>query len=129
MRTTIHALALAAALGTAASFSGCYTATAPLPGTVSYAYVLGALEADLDDPLDDVYRATVAAAAKLQLAVTDQAKDAFGAHVEIKEAQGGDIKIALLAKGPDVTHVAVRVGIVGDETKSRRIMKAIQDNL
>lgn len=133
MRSMMCGLALAAGLGVAISATGCLATSGVLAGVATgaavYIYVTGTLTADFPKPIDDVYRATLAAVTKLQLSVVDHSKDNLSAHILATEAQGGDIRITLVSKEPNVTQVNIRVGILGDGEKSRKIMKTIEDNL
>lgn len=127
MRSSLYALVLAAGLGAAVFAPGCHPD--PGYGPAAAPFTLGALEVDVAKPIDDVNRAVLTAMSDLNLNVTEHAKDSFGAHVVAKEAEGGDIKVNMVANSPAITRISIRVGLLGDEGKSRRILRAIQDKL
>lgn len=133
MNSKTRALALALGLGAAVFVSGSLVATqvvAASPAEPPVAeYMLGTLKVDLQKPIDDVYRAAVTAMDKLQLTVTEKSKDELGARLVAREVQGGDIKIDIVSVSPQLTHLTIRIGLLGEEAKSRAILKAIEDNL
>lgn len=107
----------------------CRGGTLDAQGEVPYSYSLGALEADVPASLDDLYRAALEVTANLGLAVTEGSRDKLGAHVVARQAQGGDVKIDFEAKSEFITHVSIRIGLLGDEAKSRRIIQQIEEAL
>jgi hypothetical protein len=105
--------------------SGC----APtIVSTDAAVYQHGTLYASSGKDVEAVYQASLAAMDKLQLKVTDKAKDAFGAKVTAKSS---DEKIVVIKIEPTVdkkTGYTVKVGW-GDEERSRKIYAEIDNVL
>ena len=66
---------------------------------------------------------------KLEIEVTDKAKDVFYAKVLAKGADGKRITIRIEPGANDLTNYSVKVGAFGDEHRSRVIYEQIQRNL
>jgi hypothetical protein len=122
-------LSLSAALFIAAA-SGCLAlAAGAAAGVGTYAYVRGELTTSYDATLDRTWEAAQRAVDQLGFAVKERAKDATAARLIATDAEGKDIKLALKPQGLRITEVRVRVGVFGDESKSRLILDRIQSNL
>jgi endo-beta-N-acetylglucosaminidase D len=96
-------------------------------GTV--AYVKGDLEAVEAKDLDTVYAATLRAADELGLKVTKKSKDAMSAAIIARDAEDKKVTIKLKKTADNTTKLSIRIGVFGNERKSRLIYQAIQDNL
>jgi len=116
-------------VGLTALLGGCMLAAvgAGVVGTVAYA--TGDLEVIESERLDIVYEATLAAVEELDLIVTEKTKDALSALIVARDAQDKKITIRLSAAAERTTELSIRVGVFGDETKSRLIYKRIRHNL
>ena len=118
-------------VGVAVSAGGCVAAVvaagAGAAGTV--AYMGGDLEAVESRSLGDVYEATLKALEQLELSATKEGKDALSAVIVARDAQDKKIAIKLRASTEETTKISIRVGVFGDETKSRLIYQKIRDNL
>ena len=118
-------------VGMAVSGVGCIAAVvavgAGAAGTV--AYMGGDLEAVESRSLADVYEATLKAVEQLELNTIEDVKDALSAVIVARDAQDKKITIKLRASAEEMTEVSIRVGVFGDETKSRLIYQRIRDNL
>ena len=79
--------------------------------------------------LTRVYEATLAALEKLEIEVTDKAKDVFYAKVVAKGADGKSITVRIEPGVGDLTDFSIKVGAFGDEHRSRVIYEQIQRNL
>jgi hypothetical protein len=95
----------------------------------AYAYTHGEVWATVRGSLDDAYAATTLALDELGLRVVQEARDAFGAHVVATQVQGPRVSVDLVVEASRVTRIGVRVGLLGDEEKSRAILRRIQENL
>jgi hypothetical protein len=115
----------------AVSVGGCVAAVvaagAGAAGTV--AYMGGDLEAVESRSLADVYEATLKAVEQLELSTTRESKDALSAVIIARDAQDKKVTIKLRASTEETTKISIRVGVFGDETKSRLIYQKIRDNL
>ena len=96
-------------------------------GTV--AYVKGDLEAVEAKDLDTVYAAALKAADELGLKVTKESKDAMSAEIIARDAEDKKVTIKLKKTADNTTKLSIRIGVFGNERKSRLIYQAIQDNL
>jgi hypothetical protein len=98
-------------------------------GIGTYAYVKGNLKGTVDASLDDTFDATTKAVKNLELVEKDSRKDAFEAAVTARSADDKDVTINLKKTGERTTRVEIRVGVFGDEARSRQIMDEIQKGL
>jgi len=98
-------------------------------GIGTYAYIKGELNDTEEAPLDRAYEAAQAAVKDLEFAVKEQAKDAMKARVEAKESDGTEVHIGMESKGEKLTKFSIRVGVFGDESRSRLIMDKIKKHL
>ncbi len=103
--------------------------TPTIVSTDSGVWSAGKLYANSSRDLAAVYDATVAAVNKLELKITDQAKDVFAARVV---ATGADRKIVAVEIKPgknNSTDFTIHVGPLGNEERSRVIYEQIRNNL
>jgi hypothetical protein len=84
-------------------------------------YQHGTLYASAGKDLDSVYAASISAMDKLQLQVTEKAKDVFAAKIIAKSADDKMICIKMKPNGEQKTSFEIHVGAFGDEEMSRRI--------
>jgi hypothetical protein len=118
-------------VGTAVLIEGCTVAVvgaaAAAGGTV--AYVRGDLEAVELRDIGTVYRATLKAVDELELNVTRRTKDVLSAVIVAHDAQDKKITIKLSSTTEKTTKLSIRIGLFGNETKSRLIYQKIRENL
>jgi len=90
----------------------------------------GKLYAVASQDMNNVYLATLEALKKLELEVTEQAKDVFIAKIVAKAADGKKITIWIKPGPDDSSELSIKTGrLVGNEERSRVIYKQIQQNL
>jgi hypothetical protein len=111
------------------SAGGCVAVAVGAGAAGTVAYLAGDLEAVESRSLADVYEATLKALEQLELSTTKEAKDALSAVVIARDAQDKKITIRLRAPAEGSTKISIRVGVFGDEAKSRLIYQKIRDNL
>jgi len=116
-------------VSTAAVIQGCVAVAAVGAGAGTVAYVRGDLEAEESKNIDTVYKATQKALSELELNIVKKTKDAMSAVIVARDAQDKKITIKLTATAEDTTKLSVRIGMFGNETKSRRIYEQIKKNL
>lgn len=122
-------LVLASSLFLAAS-SGCVTvAVGAAAGVGTYAYMQGRMTTTFDAPLDRVWAATQAAIAELEFDIDSEDKDALQGRMVVRQADGTRIRIYVEQQTDALTDVIVRVGVFGDEAKSRLVLDKIRGNL
>lgn len=127
-------LGIALSIILAAPLPGCVALVAGAAGAAAgvgtYAYVSGRLEAHLEHPLDRVWEATQTAVEEnLEFSVQRADKDAITARMRAKQADGTEIRIDLERQGENLTRIRIRVGVFGDEAKSRLILEKIGEHL
>jgi len=96
-------------------------------GTVIYA--MGDLEAVVAKDINAVYQATLKALEQLEFRVSSKVKDALAAKIIARDAQDKKITIKLASTAEDATKLNIRIGLFGNETKSRLIYEQIQKSL
>jgi hypothetical protein len=96
-------------------------------GTV--AYMKGDLEAVESASFGKVYAATKAMLEELELSVTKDSKDAISAVIIARDAEDKKVTIKLSGTPERTTTISIRVGLFGDERKSRLIYQKIRENL
>jgi hypothetical protein len=84
-------------------------------------YQGGKLYAMSSKDLDSVYSAALYAMDKLQLQVTEKAKDVFAAKVVAKSADGKLVIVKITPAGSNRTAYDIQVGSFGDEERARKI--------
>lgn len=92
-------------------------------------YVTGDLKAAFPEDINTVYEAAQKAVEQLELKISSKTKDALSATIIARDAKDKKITIKLTATAEKATNLAIRVGIFGNETKSRLIYEQIQKNL
>lgn len=95
----------------------------------AYVYTEGRLESVERAPLERVYDATVQAMKDLEFEVQEHTRDALQARVVALRADKSEVKVALEHKSDDTTDVRIRVGVIGDEEVSRKVLERIRENL
>ena len=123
------ALALGAAL---AATGGCFlvaVGAAGAAGAGTVAYVRGELDAVLDRPYEAVVGSANDALSQLQFAKVSESKDAFTADLIARTADDTKIELQITRKADRLTEVKIRIGVFGDEAKSRAILDQIKTNL
>ena len=92
-------------------------------------YQHGTLYASASKDLDSVYAATLSAMDKLQLQVTEKAKDVFSARVVAKSAYGKIVVVKIKPEGEQKTSYEIHTGAFGDEERARKIFSEINTGL
>ena len=114
----------------AALSSGCvalfFGAAGGAAGTV---YVMGKLTEELTYDVPAVHGAALIAMKKLGLTLSEDRADTLSAQMESEFADRAHVWIDLESVGESRTRVTVRVGLTGDEVRSRRILDTIKQTL
>ena len=98
-------------------------------GAGTVAYFRGDLEAMEPSNIDAVLKATEKAIKELELKVSKKTKDKMSAVIVARDAQDKKVTIKLSAAVEGSTKLSIRVGMFGNETKSRLIYQKIRENL
>ena len=108
---------------------GCVVAAVGVGAAGTVAYIRGDLEAVEAADIDKVYAAAEAAADDLGLFIISKKKDKLSASIVIRDANDKKIHISLVATAEGTTKISIRIGIFGDETKSRLIYNKLREHL
>ncbi|MBA3849261.1 MAG: hypothetical protein C0502_04605 [Opitutus sp.] len=127
LRVACAALLLGATVAFTAS--GCVAVAAAGAAGAGVAWIRGALEVNLDDNLDDVYRATQKAIRGLEFAIIDERKSGVDATVVARTALDKRVEVILKRVGDKTTRVSIRVDVFGDEALSHTILERIKSRL
>jgi hypothetical protein len=110
--------------------SGCVAlAVGAASGVAGAVYVMGKLQEELNDPITAVHEATLQGLRDLDLPIAEDKSDKLAAHIESKLADGTHVWIDLNSIADSRTRLTIRVGAVGDEARSRKILAAIKAHL
>ncbi len=88
----------------------------------------GELKESIAGSVSSVHAAAITSMRNLKFTVEKQNHDAVQGEIEGEMANGTDVKITLKSGGNNVTEVRIRVGIMGDEQVSRKLIEEIKKN-
>jgi hypothetical protein len=104
-------------------FVGC---TPSVISTDAGVFLNGTLYASSGQNLDSVYTATLQAMDRLQIQVTDKAKDVFGAKVIAKSTDGKVISVKMEPTAQMRTKYTIHIsGLFGNKERSQKIFDGI----
>lgn len=109
--------------------SGCVAVVAAGAAGTGVAWYSGKLEANLEEDMDAVYRATQKALTQLEFAKISENKSAVDAQLVSRTALDKKVEVTLSRPTGTTTKVAIRVGVFGDEALSMTILDRIKANL
>lgn len=98
-------------------------------GAGAVAYAKGDLTTIEEASLDRVWSASQRAMEDLHYTVTAREKTGLKASLDAKAADDQKVQLRLAKKTESVTELSIRVGVFGDETASRLILKKIRARL
>lgn len=98
-------------------------------GAVGTVYVMGKLTEELSYDVQAVHGAALNAIKKLGLTLSEDRADTLSAHMESEFADRAHVWIDLESVGGSRTRVTIRVGLTGDEVRSRKILDTIKQSL
>lgn len=105
---------------------GCQTAPV---AAGSAQYSLRSLEANVDATLDESHAAVLDAVEALQFELTSERKDALNGQIVAQTALEETVTITVSKLTRSSSNITIRVGTLGDETKSRAIFDEIKKHL
>ena len=110
--------------------SGClYLAVGAAGGAAGTVYVMGKLQDEVHFPLAVMHDAAVAAMKDLDLTPSEDRIDKLSAHMESAFSDGPHVWIDMEAVSDSRCRITIRVGLTGDEVRSRKIYDAIKQHL
>ena len=92
-------------------------------------YTLGKLTDELSYEVPVVHAATTQAMNDLELRLSEDRSDKLTAHMESEFADGTNIWIDAQSIAEGRTKLTIRVGVLGDEARARRVYEAIKQHL
>ena len=110
--------------------SGCFwMAVGAAGGVAGTVYIMGKLKDEVNYDVSTVHNATVAALAELGLKVLEDKADKVTAHVESEFSDAEHVWIDLESLWGSRTSLTIRVGVMGNEVRARKIHDAIKRHL
>ena len=98
-------------------------------GAAGVAYVMGKSTEELSYDVSVVHRAALTAMKELGLTLSEDRADTLSVHMESEFADRTPIWISLESVGESRTRATIRVGRMGDEVRSRKILDTIKQYL
>ncbi|MBA3613344.1 MAG: DUF3568 family protein [Nitrospirales bacterium] len=98
-------------------------------GVAGATYVMGKLEDEVNAPVPKVQQASVAALKSLELPVDKQRGDKLAAELESETADQKKIWVSITSLTSSRSKIVIRVGLMGDEARSRQILQASHTRL
>ena len=108
---------------------GCKTTIVDEGMKTEATYSMGSLEAKLATDIDTAYKAVQASTRELELNTTMATKDALAATVVARDSSDNKITIDLKSITDKSTMLEIRVGVMGDESKSKTIYNKIKQKI
>ena len=110
--------------------SGCLAlAVGAAGGAAGAVYIMGKLQDELNYPVPVVHEAAVAAMKDLELKLSEDKADKMSAHMESEFSDGARVWIDLDSVSDSRCRLTIRVGLTGDEIRSREIHHKIKQHL
>jgi hypothetical protein len=106
--------------------SGCLLLLGAGAGVGGTAFYMGKLEDEVNGSVPKVRHATVAGLKKLEMPIIKDQGDKLSGKVESVTADDQKVWISIDSLAPSRSKVSIRVGYLGNEARSRRILQAIR---
>jgi len=98
-------------------------------GTSAIAFATGELRSTEESALAELDAACATAVDVLGYDEVETERDVDRIRWRARTAAGDPVDIRLLEKGPDATELRIRIGVFGDEAKSRLVLEQIHQAL
>lgn len=98
-------------------------------GTSAIAFATGELRSREPSPIARLDAACATAVDVLAYDAVETERNAKQIRWRARTAAGDPVDIRLVAKGPEATEVRIRIGVFGDEAKSRLVLEEIHQAL
>ena len=130
MRHRIELWVMGVSLGCAILLSGCPVALVGGAAVGTMAYLDGDLKSVEPHPLDQVYAATRKVLKDLDMKVVGkEVKEKTQAEISARDAEDRKVTIKLVSQYEGITDVSIRIGVFGDEKRSRSLYMKIHEAL
>ncbi len=98
-------------------------------GAAGTVYVMGKLQERLEATVPEVQKAALAGLKDLKLPIQKNEGDKLSATIESETADDKTIWIQIKFISDSLSEVTIRVGLTGDEVRSRELLQAIKQHL
>jgi len=98
-------------------------------GAGTVVYIKGQLNEDINAPAPKVYDASISALKDLNLPIIEKRHDSLSAKIKSEFADGSAVWIDIESLSFQSCKITIRVGIMGDEYKSRQILEGIHRHI
>ena len=110
--------------------SGCATLlTGAVAGAGGVVWIKGKLREEVNVSVSKVHEAVLKSLQELELPVKEDKKDKLTAKVKSEFADGKHVWIDIQSLTETSTRITIRVGIWGDEIKSRKLLDTIHHHM
>jgi hypothetical protein len=114
----------------AITFAGCAALLlGGAAGAGSVVYVKGQLKEDMSASVPAVYKASISTLKDLNLPIIEDNHDKLSAKIKSQFANGDGVWIEIESVTAESSKLTIRVGILGDQYKSRQILDGIHRHL
>lgn len=130
MNSFVRVASAGVAAGVMAGVAGCVVPIVGAGlGVAGYEYTQGELEYSVYANVDKSRKAADAVIRNRGWEIKEQTRDVTTAYFRCITADGTQVKVDVSRRSPDFTRVAVRYGVFGDETESRRFIEEVKARL
>jgi len=98
-------------------------------GAGSVVYIKGQLKEDMAASVPRVHDASISTLKELNLPIIEDNHDKLSAKIKSRFASGDDVWVEIESVTAESSKITIRVGILGDEHKSRQILDGIHKHL
>ncbi len=98
-------------------------------GTSAIAFATGELRSTEQNTLVDLDRAVARAIDTLGYSEAEAERDENRVEWHAKTPSGDPVEIRLIGEGPEETELRIRIGVFGDEARSRLVLEQIRQSL
>ena len=98
-------------------------------GVAGAVYVMGKLKDEMNYELPAVHKAVIVALGELDLKIVEDKVDQLSAHVESEFPDSEHVWIDMESLSNSRTSLTIRVGVMGNEVRARKIYDAIKRHL
>jgi hypothetical protein len=129
MRYRIGLWAIGMSLGGLVMLSGCPAVLVGAGAVGTVAYLEGDLKSVEPHSLDETYKATHKVLKDLDMKVVKDTKKKERAEIAARDEGDRKVTIILTSEYEGITNISIRIGMFGDETRSRSLYTKIHQAL
>lgn len=98
-------------------------------GAGGLGYIKGALIENIDEPVNKINKATVAALGEFGVFVIVDELNKHSSYIRAEYKDGRNIQVNIDALTEYVSKITIRIGVFGDQDESMMILKAIEKRM